>query len=169
MPPEADVPEEEQDDADGELALRMSERRQDDQSARFQSLLARLPVTAALISVIVGFSAIAFALLTQDPAPHQLALGAATLLVFLISVGCTTIALQRNLRYRGPSPMRVLDLERSDGRSVARTWIIEQMDINYAINELEIASTTRWARAAQISAFVDAVLAVATVLSVLFA
>lgn len=168
MPPDADVPEEEQDDADGELALRMAERRQDDQSARFQSLLARLPVTAALISVIVGFSAVAFALLTQDPAPHQLALGVATLIVFLISVGCTTVALQGNLRYHGPSPMRVLDLERSDGRNIARSWVIEQMDIDFEINELAIASTRRWARAAQISAFVDAMLAVATVLSALF-
>ena len=65
MPPEADVPEEERDDAEGELALRIAERQEDDQSARFQSLLARLPVTATLISVIVGFSAVAFALLAR--------------------------------------------------------------------------------------------------------
>ena len=168
MPPDADVPEEEQDDADGELALRMAERREDDQTARFQGLLARLPITAALISVIVGFSAIAFALLAQDPAPHQIALGAATLIVFLVSVGCTTVAMQKNLTYRGPSPLRVLNLERSAGPSVARAWVIEQMTIDYENNKPIIASTSRWARAAQISAFIDAVLAVATVMSVLF-
>ena len=167
MPPETDLFEEEQDDP-GSLALRIAERREDDQTARFQGLLARLPITAALISVIVGFSAIAFALLAPDPAPHQLSLGAATLIVFLISVGCTTVALQKNLTHRGPSPLRVLNLEKSAGPSTAREWVIEQMTYDYQVNEPVVASTRRWARAAQFSAFVDVVLAVATVLSVLF-
>ena len=167
MPPEPDLSEEEQDDP-GSLALRIAERREDDQTARFQGLLARLPITAALISVIVGFSAIAFALLARDPAPHQLSLGAATLIVFLLSVGCTTIALQKNLTHRSLSPMLVLDLEKSASPNTAREWVIEQMDIDYELNEPVVKSTRRWAGLAQLSAFVDVVLAVATVLAVLF-
>ena len=171
MPPEPDDLddlEEEQDDP-GSLALRIAERREDDQTARFQGLLARLPITAALISVIVGFSAIAFALLARDPAPHQLSLGAATLIVFLLSVGCTTVAMQKNLTQRGPDPEQVLFLERSASPKVARAWIIEQMVLAYEVNEPVVDSTRRWAQAAQLGAFTDVLLAVATVMSVLFA
>ena len=168
MPPETDLPAGEHDDADGELSLRMAERLLDDQSARFQGLLARLPVTATLISVIVGFSAVAFALLAPEPSLHQLSLGVVTLIIFLISVGCTSVALQKNLRHRGPSPRRVLSLERSAGPVVARAWAVEQMAIAYAVNEPAVESTRRWARAAQIGAFVDALFAVATLISVLF-
>ena len=92
----------------------------------------------------------------------------ATLIIFLICVGCTTVALQKNLRHRGTSPMRVRELERSAGRSIARDWVIEQMAIDYELNEPEVDSARRWARAAQLSAFVDAMFAVATVLSASF-
>lgn len=168
MPPEADVPEEEQEDEDDDLDLRFAENQQEDQTTRFQGLLARLPVTAALISVIVGFSAIAFVLIAQDPRDYQLALAVATLLVFLLSVGCTTVAIGKNLGHRGPTARQVRQIKRDAGSNAARNWAVEQMIIAYEINKKIVDSTGRWARAAQISAFVDAILAVATVLAALF-
>ncbi len=168
MPPEADVPEEEYEDEDDDLDLRFAENQQEDQTARFQGLLARLPVTAALISVIVGFSAIAFVLISQEPRDYQLALAVATLLVFLFSVGCTTVAIGKNLGHRGPTARQVRQIKRDAGSKAARNWAVEQMIIAYDVNEGVVDSTRRWARAAQISAFADAVLAVATVLSTLF-
>ena len=168
MPPDPDDLEDLEEEQDDDLALRFAENQQEDQTARFQGLLARLPITAALISVIVGFSAVAFVLISPTPRDYQLALAVATLVVFLFSVGCTTVAVGKNLGSRGPTARQVRRIKRTDGAKAARSWAVEQMIIAYDVNEGVVDSTRRWARAAQVSAFADAVLAVATVLSALF-
>lgn len=168
MPPDPDDLEDLEEEQDDDLALRFAENQQEDQTARFQGLLARLPITAALISVIVGFSAVAFVLISPTPRDYQLALAVATLVVFLFSVGCTTVAVGKNLTHRGPTARQVRGIERTAGSRAARRWAVEQMIIAYDINEGVVDSTRRWARAAQVSAFADTVLAVITVLAALF-
>ena len=166
MPTEADAPEEKYDDemaAVSKLAYEAGQGQLDDQAARFRGFLSRLPVTAALVSVIIGFFAVAFALAAQDPSTVELILAAATIAGFLASIACTTIAMQKTLSNRGPSGEEMLMIGRDAGEIGARLWAIEMMARAYTANEPVLTSVKRWSRAAQVCAFIDALFAVATV------
>ncbi len=153
----------------GGLSYDIAKWQLDDQADRFRAIHARLSVTAGLNSVIIGLFAIAFAILARDPAAPELALAAITMFVFLVSVGCTTAALQTRRSRRGPTGSEVLRVERDVGEVLARRWAAEELSRAYDLNEPAIIRMERWARAAQFSAFVDAAFAVATVLAALFA
>ena len=153
----------------GGLAYDLAKWQLDDQSDRFRVIHARLAVTAAINSVVIGLFAIAFALLARDPAPPELALAATALIVFLASVGCTTAALQMTRPQRGPTAGEVLKIERDLGEALAHRWVAREMSRAFSLNEPVIAAMQRWSRAAQLFAAADAAFAVATVLVVLFA
>lgn len=151
----------------GELTKEAAKWHLEDQLARFRGFLSLLPITSGLNSVIVGFFAIAFALLAQNPTTLELALAGITLAIFLFSVACTTIAMKKTLPHRGPTAEQVLEIEATADETLARRWVIEQMIRAYQLNEPVLTSMQRWSQAAQASTFVDAVFAVATVYVVL--
>ena len=165
--PDSDAPDDEE--SGGGLAYDLAKWQLDDQSDRFRAIHARLAVTAALNSVVIGLFAIAFALLARDPAAPELALAATALIIFLASVGCTTIALQMTRSQRGPTVKEVLEIERDAGEALARRWAAQEMSRAFHLNEPVITAMQRWSRAAQLFAAADAAFAVATVLVVLYA
>ena len=151
----------------GGLAKEAAKWHLEDQLARFRGLLSRLPITSGLNSIIVGFFAVAFALLAPSPTTIELALAGIALAIFLLSVACTTVAMGKTLPHRGPTAEQVLEIEAGFSEDEARRWVVEQMSRAYQLNEPVLASMQRWSQAAQASAFVDAVFVVATVYVVL--
>ena len=152
----------------GGLSYDIAKWQLDDQADRFRAIHARLTVTAAVNSVVIGLFAIAFAILARDPARAELALAVVTLVAFLASIGCTTVALQTNRSRRGPTAAEVLAVERDVGEALARLWATEMMARAFDLNEPVLTRTERWTRLAQHTAFADAAFAVAAILVALF-
>lgn len=88
---------------------------------------------------------------------------------FLLTIGCTTAALRPRRERRPPLLPEVLKIECASGEEVARLWVLEEMNRAIELNEAALKRVERWTRAAEISTFVDAALAVATVYVALFA
>lgn len=153
----------------GSLSQEVVKWQLDDQAEGFRASRTHLNLIAALNSLIVGIFAITFAVLVREPAPHDLAMAAAALAGFLLTIGCTTAALQSRRRRRPPLTAEVLRLERESGENVARAWVVEELARAHDLNEAVLRRMERWARAAEISTFVDTILVIAAVYAALFA